>query len=155
MSDNVNVSISDYVMTLQINRPDRKNALTMDMYAAMADALEQADVDTSVRAVLFVGTEGCFTAGNDLNDFLNNPPDGEQAPVFQFISQVAIARKPLVAAVDGPAVGVGVTILLHCDMVFVTEKAKLILPAVSLVKTRDLPNPVRWLPPLTLARPLI
>lgn len=131
MSD-ILVSTAEGIMTIAFNRPDKKNAITAAMYAAMADALESADADAAVRAVLFTGTPGCFTAGNDLQDFLANPPSGNDSPVARFLRAISTARKPLVAAVTGVAVGVGTTMLLHCDLVYAAKSAKLSLPFVNL-----------------------
>ncbi|HEX6958373.1 MAG TPA: enoyl-CoA hydratase [Ferrovibrio sp.] len=123
---------ADGILTITINRPDKKNALTSAMYAAMADALEAADKDQTIRVVLFAGHRDAYTAGNDLQDFLNNPPQGEDAPVFRFLRNINTASKPLIAAVSGVAVGVGTTMLLHCDLVYAAENAKLSLPFVNL-----------------------
>ena len=132
MTEHIEITETDYILTIRIKRPERKNAFTADMYGAMADALARADEDPAIRVVVFLGSEGCFTAGNDLNDFLNNPPADENTSVFRFLSQLAKARVPLVAAVDGHAVGVGTTMLLHCDFVLVTETANLLMPFVNL-----------------------
>lgn len=132
MSEFIDISCNDYVLTIHFARPDKKNALTSDMYAAMADAIEDAETNTDVRVILFKGTEGCFTAGNDIGDFLQNPPTDESNPVFKFIIGLARSTVPMVAAVDGPAVGIGTTLLLHCDLVLVTDTAKLQMPFVNL-----------------------
>lgn len=123
---------ADGILTITINRPDKKNALTSAMYAAMADALEAAEADAAVRVIVFAGNGGAFTAGNDLQDFLNNPPQGDESPVFRFLRAISTASKPLVAAVIGVAVGVGTTMLLHCDLVYVGAGARLSLPFVNL-----------------------
>jgi enoyl-CoA hydratase/carnithine racemase len=102
------------------------------MYAAMADALEHAAADGAVRVALITGSHEAFTAGNDLGDFLNNPPQEENAPVYRFLRALAAFPKPLVAAVCGPAVGIGTTLLLHCDLVYAGENASLSLPFVNL-----------------------
>ena len=120
------------ILTIAFNRPDKKNALTSAMYAAIADALEAAETDSAVRVVMFTGNGGAFTAGNDLQDFLKNPPQGENSPVFRFLRAISTAAKPLVAAVTGAAVGVGTTMLLHCDLVYLGAGAKLSLPFVNL-----------------------
>lgn len=120
------------VATIEICRPDKKNALTAEMYSQMRDALVAAGADPAVRAVLFRGQPGMFTAGNDLEDFVQRPPTGMEAPVFQFMRALQTLEKPVVAAVEGVAVGIGVTLLLHCDLVYVAEDAKLALPFVSL-----------------------
>lgn len=100
------------ILTLAFNRPQRKNAITAAMYQALADALAEADQDDAVKVVLIHGTQDAFTAGNDLEDFLQDPPQREDSPVFQFLHQLSRARKPLVAAVNGVAVGIGTTLLL-------------------------------------------
>lgn len=123
---------ADGILTITFNRPDKKNALTSAMYATLADALEAADTDPAVRVILFTGNGGAFTSGNDLQDFLNNPPQGDNTPVFRFLRAISTASKPMVAAVSGVAVGVGTTMLLHCDLVYAGESAKLSLPFVNL-----------------------
>lgn len=120
------------VTAIGMQRPQRRNALTAEMYDAMSTALAQAEEDASVRVALFHGTADAFTAGNDLEDFLARPPSGEDAPVFRFLRTVAAARKPLVAAVNGPAVGLGTTLLLHCDLVYAGEDARFSMPFVKL-----------------------
>lgn len=123
---------ADGILTITFNRPDKKNALTSAMYAVLADALEAAETDNAVRVILFAGNGGAFTAGNDLQDFLNNPPQGEGSPVFRFLRAISTASKPMVAAVSGVAVGVGSTMLLHCDLVYAGESAKFSFPFVNL-----------------------
>ncbi|WP_370152986.1 enoyl-CoA hydratase [Ferrovibrio sp.] len=126
------VQTSDGVLSITINRPDKKNALTAAMYGAMADALDAGEADAAVRAIVIAGAPGAFTAGNDLQDFLNNPPQGDNSPVFRFLRGISTASKPLVAAVTGVAVGVGSTMLLHCDLVYAAESAKFSFPFVNL-----------------------
>lgn len=121
------------VLYLAINRPEKKNALTADMYEALASALEQAEADDAVRVILLHGKGDAFTAGNDLEDFLKKPWKGQALPpAVRFIHAVARASKPLIAAVQGLAVGVGTTILLHCDLVYAAEDAKLMMPFINL-----------------------
>ncbi len=132
MSDDILIETNEAILTIRVNRPERKNALTADMYAAMADALETAAGDSSANVAVILGSEGVFTAGNDIKDFLNDPPHGEAAPVHRFISFLAQTDMPLVAAVDGPAIGIGTTMLLHCDFVHVTARAHLQMPFVDL-----------------------
>ncbi|RKP49163.1 enoyl-CoA hydratase [Trinickia fusca] len=120
------------VMTIAFNRPGKKNAITAAMYQTMADALAEAQEDTRVRAILFRGTEGVFSAGNDLEDFMKSPPKDENAPVLQFLRQISSAQKPIVAAVSGVAVGIGTTLLLHCDLVYAAESATFSLPFTQL-----------------------
>lgn len=120
------------VMTLTLNRVDKKNSFTAAMYAALADALTHAVSDTSVRVVMFQGHETVFSAGNDIGDFLNKPPSGPDAPVFRFLNAIATFPKPLLAAVCGPAVGIGTTLLLHCDLVYAGDNAMFSMPFVNL-----------------------
>jgi enoyl-CoA hydratase/carnithine racemase len=123
----------DRVLRIEIARPEKKNSLTLDMYRAMADALDAAAADGGVRAVLVHGTRDCFTAGNDLKDFLERPPHaGEEGPTFRFLRGLAQFPKPLIAAVNGPAVGIGTTMLLHCDLVFAAPGARFQMPFVPL-----------------------
>jgi enoyl-CoA hydratase/carnithine racemase len=122
----------DGILRVEINRPDKKNALTAAMYQAMADALTAAEADAKVRVVLIHGKSDLFTAGNDLQDFLDNRPRDEDRPAFQFLRNISRAQKPIVAAVAGPAVGIGTTMLLHCDLVYAAPNTRLQLPFVSL-----------------------
>ena len=120
------------VATIEIARPEKKNALTSAMYQAMADALRAANDDASVRAVLITGQPGIFTSGNDLEDFLQRPPAGADSPVFQFMQALMGCDKPVIAAVTGAAIGIGTTMLLHCDFVYVSDEARLAMPFVAL-----------------------
>jgi enoyl-CoA hydratase/carnithine racemase len=120
------------VTTLTLNRLQRKNSLTAAMYGQLADALAQAADDAQVRVVVIQGHETVFSAGNDIGDFLNNPPASEDAPVFRFLRGISGFAKPLVAAVCGPAVGVGTTLLLHCDLIYAGDNAAFSTPFVNL-----------------------
>jgi len=120
------------VLRLQINRPEKKNALTLAMYEQMTSALEAADRDPTVRVVLIHGQPDSFSSGNDLQDFAQSPPTGGDSPVGRFIAAISRASKPLVAAVAGPAVGIGTTMLLHCDAVYAAENTRFQLPFVNL-----------------------
>ena len=120
------------VLTVSINRPERKNSITAAMYAALADALATAENDASLRVMVVQGHDTVFSAGNDLGDFLNSPPAGTDSPVFRFLHGIAAFPKPLLAAVCGPAVGVGTTMLLHCDMVYAGDNAAFSMPFVNL-----------------------
>jgi enoyl-CoA hydratase/carnithine racemase len=131
MTDLVNVARDGNTVRIELNRPEKKNAITSDMYAAMADAVEQAEADTSVRSVLISGAGSAFSSGNDLQDFLAGSMDGEP-PVLRFLQAIASASVPLVAAVQGPAVGIGATMLLHCEHVVAAEDAVLQFPFVSM-----------------------
>ncbi len=122
----------DGVLTIEIARPEKKNALTMAMYDAMADALATAVAEPAVRAVLIAGQPGVFTSGNDLEDFMQRPPLGEDSPVWRFMRALLDCDKPVVAAVTGAAIGVGTTMLLHCDFVYVSDEARLAMPFVGL-----------------------
>lgn len=131
MTSHVLFSREAGIATLRLNRPEKKNALSIAMYAALADAIEEAERDPGVRVLLLCGAGENFTAGNDLADFANRPADGT-SPAGRFLDGIANAKKPLVAAVDGYAVGVGLTMLLHCDLVYASQRAKLRAPFVDL-----------------------
>jgi enoyl-CoA hydratase/carnithine racemase len=131
MSD-ILIHTEDGITTLTFNRVDKKNSITAAMYAALADAVEAARDDAAVRCVVFQGHETIFSAGNDIGDFLNNPPAGEDAPVFRFLRASATFPKPLLAGVCGPAVGIGTTLLLHCDLVYAGDNAAFSMPFVNL-----------------------
>jgi enoyl-CoA hydratase/carnithine racemase len=120
------------VMTITFNRLDKKNSITSTMYSAMADAVADAAADASVRVVLFQGHESIFSAGNDIGDFLNQPPTTQESPVFRFLRGIATFEKPLLAAVAGPAVGIGTTMLFHCDLVYAGDNAAFSMPFVNL-----------------------
>jgi enoyl-CoA hydratase/carnithine racemase len=121
------------VQRIAINRPEKKNALTAEMYSALAVAVEQAEADSAVRVLLLHGKGDAFTAGNDLQDFLQKPWKGQaNPPAVRFIHAVAKAKKPVVAAVQGLVVGVGTTILLHCDLVYAATDARFLMPFVNL-----------------------
>lgn len=131
-SEFIGVEQIDHVQLLRIDRPAKRNALTVEMYEALAAALNGAAEDTQVRVVVISGGEHAFTAGNDIADFIANPPRDEQSPVMRFLQAVTTFPKPLVAAVNGPAVGIGTTLLLHCDLVYAGEEARFHLPFVDL-----------------------
>lgn len=133
MTEHVQIARDEGVLILTLNRPAKKNALSKEMYAALADALESAEHDREIKVVLFQAAGDSFTAGNDLADFAAVNAGGEGSNhVQRFLRALAHANKPYVAAVSGLAVGVGVTMLLHCDLVFVAEDAKLSTPFVNL-----------------------
>ncbi|WP_277188096.1 enoyl-CoA hydratase [Caballeronia sp. BR00000012568055] len=123
---------ADGVLSIVLNRPDKKNAITAAMYQEMADGLYEAEKDPTVRVTLLRANGSAFSAGNDLDDFLNDPPKGLDAPVFQFLRRISAFPKPIVAAVPGVAVGIGTTMLLHCDMVYAASTAKFSLPFAQL-----------------------
>jgi enoyl-CoA hydratase/carnithine racemase len=121
------------VRRIRMNRPDKKNALTLAMYEAMAAAIEEAGTSDGVRCVLIAGAPDVFCAGNDLNDFVTMARSGGLgAPIIRFLHALARCQKPMVAAVSGAAVGVGATMLLHCDQVIAADNAVLMTPFVSL-----------------------
>ena len=132
--NSIRSELLDGILRVEIFRPEKKNALTGPMYAALADAFVAAERDPAVRVVLIHGQPGVFTAGNDLTDFLDNPPLAEDppAPVFRFLQAFSTLTKPFVAAITGPAVGIGTTLLLHCDLVYAGVSAKFQLPFVNL-----------------------
>ena len=132
MTTDILTHTEDGVMTITLNRLERKNAITSAMYGAMADALEQAQQEPAVRVAVLQGHETVFCAGNDIGDFLNNPPAGQDSPVFRFLRAISVFPKPLVAAVCGPAVGVGTTMLFHCDLVYAGDNAAFSMPFVNL-----------------------
>lgn len=130
MSDFVDVSTTDSAVEITLNRREKKNAITAQMYADMVAAIQAAEADTRPRSVILSGAGAAFSAGNDLQDFLVNPPLPD-SPVVQFLRTIANIKTPLVAAVQGPAIGVAATLLLHCDFVVATEDAVLQFPFVS------------------------
>ena len=150
MTEHVKTEIANGIMTLTLRRPEKKNALTGAMYDALSEALERAEADTSVRVVLFQGDGDSFTAGNDLADFASQAR-GEgtvDSPAHRFIETISKASKPLVAAVQGNAVGVGTTMLLHCDLVYLADNARLITPFVNLALVPEAAS--SWLLPLLI-----
>jgi enoyl-CoA hydratase/carnithine racemase len=132
MTDHVLVSQTGGVCELRLNRPEKRNAITIDMYDALWDALVRAEGDDAVRVILLSGAGASFTAGNDLGDFLNAPPAGEDRGPVRFLRLLPKIRKVLIAAVHGSTVGIGVTLLLHCDLVVAARNARLSMPFVRL-----------------------
>ncbi|MBP8271991.1 MAG: enoyl-CoA hydratase [Sphaerotilus sp.] len=132
MSTSIKTATLNGVATIEIARPEKKNALTMAMYTAMADALRAAQADGTVRSILITGQPGVFTSGNDLEDFMQRPPQGMDSPVFQFMLALLECEKPVIAAVTGAAIGIGTTMLLHCDFAYVSDEARLAMPFVGL-----------------------
>jgi enoyl-CoA hydratase/carnithine racemase len=128
----ITTSTENQVARIGIDRPEKKNAITTGMYQAMADAIAAAHADRGVRSILIHGTSDIFTAGNDLEDFMGKPPSGMDSPVFRFMHALKNAEKPVVAAVQGAAVGIGTTLLMHCDLVYAADNAKFSMPFVSL-----------------------
>ncbi len=126
------IDSTDGVMTVTINRVEKKNSFTTAMYSACADALDQASADANVRVVVVQGHVAVFSAGNDIADFLSSPNPGLGAPVLRFLRGLATFPKPLIAAVCGPAVGIGTTMLFHCDLVYAGDNAAFVMPFVNL-----------------------
>ena len=131
MSD-ILTDVTDGVLTITFNRPDKKNSITRAMYASMADALAQAVEQDAIRVVVFQGHEAIYSAGNDIADFLERPPATADSPVYRFLFGIASFPKPIIAAVCGPAVGIGTTMLMHCDLVYAGDNAAFSLPFVNL-----------------------
>lgn len=136
MSENILVSAADGVLEIRLNRADKKNAFTLPMYLGVAEALQRAEADPAIRVILLTGEGSAFSAGNDLQDFMQTPPDlddkADAGPVMRFMRGLSGARKVVVAAVQGPAVGVGATLLLHCDLVLAADNARLSFPFINL-----------------------
>jgi enoyl-CoA hydratase/carnithine racemase len=132
MTDQILTEIQNQIIIIRLNRADKKNALTGEMYDGISDALDRLERDNNLRVGLITGTRDCFTAGNDLVDFLNNDGINEASPVGRFLRTLPNLNKPLVAAVNGPAVGVGTTLLMHCDLVYAAPGAQFQMPFASL-----------------------
>ncbi|MDA9008969.1 enoyl-CoA hydratase [Alphaproteobacteria bacterium] len=132
MTEQVLIERDGPIVTVTLNRADKKNALTAGMYSSIADLLEEAEKDLSIRAVIFTGSGDAFTAGNDISDFLNNPPNGTDSPVFRVLFGLAKATVPTIAAVNGMAVGIGTTMLMHCDFAYAAEDAVFHMPFINL-----------------------
>ncbi len=131
------VTKANGILTLEFNRPERKNAITGAMYQTLADEINAAETDTAVRAILIAGKPEIFTAGNDLEDFMKTATGSDgvdflNRPVFQFMRALAGSTKPVVAAVGGMAVGIGTTLLMHCDLVYASDSAKFSVPFAQL-----------------------
>jgi len=126
------VETRERITRIEFNRPEKRNALSPEMYALIAQAIAAAEGDAQVRAVLIHGQRDCFTSGNDVRDFLELPRGPGESPAAGFLRAISSAKKPLVAAVGGPAVGVGTTMLLHCDLVYAAPTARLQMPFVPL-----------------------
>jgi len=129
----LDIRTEDGVRRVRFDRPDKKNALTGDMYDGLADALESGENDPAVSVFVFLGHDGVFTAGNDLGDFLKFAQDGALGePVLRFLGALARTSKPMIAAVDGLAIGIGTTMLFHCDLVYASERAAFRTPFLDL-----------------------
>ena len=131
MADLIIATVQDRVLAIAMNRPEKKNALTGAMYTAMTEALTAGDADSSIRAIVIRGADDCFTAGNDISDFATAKP-GESSPAVRYLETLAGTAKPVLAAVSGVAIGIGTTMLLHCDLVYATAGSRFQLPFVNL-----------------------
>jgi len=120
------------VLQLGFNRPERRNAINLRMYEALSEGLDHAAADSGIKVVVLHGDASVFTAGNDVGDFLRSPPTSDDSPVLRFLAALSGFAKPLIGAVNGPAVGVGTTMLLHCDLVYAAEDAQFSLPFARL-----------------------
>lgn len=132
MTDPVLTNIENNTLHIQFNRPEKKNAITLAMYDLAAQAFEQANDDPLVRSIIISGTGDCFTSGNDLMDFLSAAGDDIDKRLLRFLKAVPDCKKPVIAAIHGHAVGIGTTLLLHCDFVFAEDNAKFQLPFTNL-----------------------
>jgi len=132
MADTVVVARDGSVMEIRLNRPEKKNALTRAMYETVSTALERADADAAIRVALLTGTGDAFTSGNDVKDFQQRGTDGGPSGGSRFLPAISCFQKPLIAAVNGAAVGVGTTMLLHCDLVLAARSARFVMPFTSL-----------------------
>ena len=134
MTQEIEIKVDNGVQIIRILRADKKNALTGPMYDAMSAALDSAEKSDAVAAHVFIGSGGVFSAGNDINDFMRRSRDGSQdvAPSQMFIQRLPKVTRPMIAAVDGLAVGIGVTLLLHCDLVYAAQDARFSMPFTQL-----------------------
>jgi len=128
----VHYSLDGAVCIIQIDRPEKKNALTHSMYKALANGLKEADANMAVNVILIRGTQDCFTSGNDVNDFVVSEERSSERPSVQFMKALANLRKPLIAAVNGLGIGIGTTLLMHCDLVYAAQDSYLQLPFTRL-----------------------
>lgn len=128
----VETHFEQHILTVRINRPEKKNALTLPMYEALSDALERAETDRSVRAVLLLGNGGSFCAGNDIGDFPDDPARHGPTPVMRFIELVVRSTVPIVAGIEGVAAGIGATMLLHLDSVVAASNARIVFPFLAM-----------------------
>jgi len=132
MSEHVAITVQGALQTIRLNRPEKKNALTGAMYATLGDALKTARASNDIAATLVLGHPGIFCAGNDMADFLAASEGGGMLAAYALIEALADQDKPLIAAVDGPAIGIGTTLMLHCDLVFASERATFHTPFTDL-----------------------
>jgi enoyl-CoA hydratase/carnithine racemase len=132
MTDTVVITRTESVLEIRLNRPEKKNALTRAMYDAMAAAFEQVDADPTLRVALLTGTGDTFTSGNDIADFQVRAASRGQSSASRFLPTISSLQKPLIAAVNGAAVGVGTTMLMHCDLIIAARSARFVMPFTAL-----------------------
>ena len=132
MSELILSDLNEGILTLTFNRPERKNALTLAMYTALTEHLKHAKESSDVRVVIFTGSGDSFTSGNDLKDFMQNPPQDLDTPVFHFLRALVEFPKPIIASVNGLAIGIGTTLLLHCDFVYAHKDVIFQMPFIRL-----------------------
>lgn len=132
MSSLIKTSLKDGIYKIQIKRSDKKNALTTDMYTDLTNSIVKAEQNSQVNVIYLTGSDDSFCAGNDLQDFLSQPPTFTNSPAHKFLNTISQTKLPIVAAVNGTAVGIGVTMLLHCDFVYIQKDAQLSLPFINL-----------------------
>lgn len=138
MTDLIQTTTENGVLTIRLNRPDKKNAITLDMYRTITAALQGAAGDEAVRVILICGVPGAFSAGNDIKDFLTLAQGGlQRTEIHEFLTTVATAPKPMIAAVDGLAIGIGTTLLMHCDMAFASSRSVFRTPFIDLGLTPE------------------
>ncbi len=128
----IRFEVDGAIATIAFNRPQKKNAITAAMYQSAANALKDADANGAVRVIVITGDGACFTAGNDLEDFLQSPPQGDESQVTQFMNALRTTAKPVIAAVPGLAIGIGTTLLMHCELVYAADTAKFAMPFTQL-----------------------
>ena len=131
MTDLIQASVAERVQVIRMNRPDKKNALNVAMYQGLTQKIQAADADDSIRVSVLTGAGDAFCSGNDINDFLRQPDGAEARAIVGFIDAISSAEKPLIAAVNGHAVGIGATMLLHCDLVYAADGARFQFPFVN------------------------
>lgn len=132
MSETVVITRAGGVLEIRLNRPEKKNALTRDMYNALADAFTQVDTDSTLRVALLTGTGDTFTSGNDIADFQARTVGNRESSASRFLPTISTMQKPLIAAVNGAAIGVGTTMLMHCDLIIAARSARFVMPFTSL-----------------------
>lgn len=132
LNEHIQFESTRAIARVRFNRPEKRNAITESMYDKLREAVEKSEADPAVRVLVIASTSDNFTAGNDLQDFMHSPPSGSKSSVARFLRALSLAKKPLVAAVDGIAIGIGTTLLLHCDFVVASRTAKFQLPFVNL-----------------------